>query len=147
MSRTALDPVQGLVTWTPTWANVTMGSSTSTGWYVRLAQRWIVFEAVLTTASGFAFTGNPRCNLPVPAHGGWVIGPQFNGKAYSSGGTKCPLFFDQNGDANNAPYPVAMNQTGTYSVWAYVSSTVPFNWGTSGDQLIVHGRYPAASIL
>jgi hypothetical protein len=145
MTLTALSPLQELRSWTPTWTNVTMGASVSTGWYVRIGGRWIVFDAELVLGAGFAFTSNPRCNLPVLA----AAAPpttQFHGRAIKSGGAQHPLFFDQNADTSTAPYPLASVTSSTFATWAYLTSSLPFSWAAN-DRLLVHGRYLAAGAV
>lgn len=143
----AVDPLQGLSDYTPVWQGITMGASTSTGWYVRLAQNWIVFEATLTLGSGFSWTGAPQVSLPVPAANPILPQPfQFRvvmsvaSLTYMGAGV---LVSPNNTDS---PYLGVYRVNATYADIIYPTNAIPGAWA-AGDKFYVHGRYVPEKVV
>lgn len=133
-------PMNGWQSWTPTWANFTIGAATVTAKYVRVG-RTIHFTVEVTFAADTAVaSGVSTFTLPVTAANvsdGFPIG-------YG-------LYNDANG--NDWFAQVWTRDTKTTGRLVYVSAsavptditaTAPFTWTTS-DQIMVSGTYEAAS--
>ncbi len=138
--RSAVQPIT--TTFTPSWTNVTVGSSTNVGQYTRMG-RWIEFVAQITSAASFAITGQVALALPVTAAVApspanvevWLLDAGTGFYRGVANGTSTTAVSDL----------IIWNASGTYAEWGLISATVPFTWGTGGDIIQVTGRYLAAT--
>lgn len=140
---TALGYVVGKpIAYTPSWSNVTLGSSSTSGRYMRVG-KMVVFRADLTTGASFAITGSVQLTLPVTAVGS-VFGSQFSVWFRDAGTATYIGCMDISGSTTQTPIISAMAVGGSYATATAISSTVPFVWATTSDQIIVQGVYEAA---
>jgi hypothetical protein len=130
-------------TWTPTWANLTVGNGTTTARYFRVG-RWIVFELKFVMGSSSTMGTNPTYTLPVTAASRYTA-------SLDTYGTISIL---DSGTANYGGVSFVSSTTvGFVQVWnssttslaaAGVTATLPMTWTTS-DGFVVKGFYEAAS--
>jgi len=119
---------------TPSWANVTVGSGTNTGAYIQVGKK-VFYRIRLTLAADSAITGHPALTFPVAiaSYGtsttvgellayGAVVYP---GVILTTG--KCYVF----------------DASGSYATLASIFPTTPFTW-TTGNQITIQGFYEAA---
>lgn len=127
--------------YTPTWTNVTLGSSTQASSYVQIG-KIVTVKIAFTFGAGTAITGAVSFTLPVTAKSTHVL--------YQSLGT-----INAN-DSDTTLYPMIVSYAstttaslgvqgaaGTYVNIANTSSTVPFTWAT-GDKITGMFTYEAA---
>jgi hypothetical protein len=134
-------------TWTPTWANLTVGNGTVTASYIQVG-KLVSCYLKLVFGSTTSITGLPEATLPVNRASGvaGTIAPTSGfarywdtsaGAAYEGGVAAIA--------ANIATkiIPTAMSVVGTSIQSVGLSSTTPFTWAT-GDELYLHFNYQAA---
>lgn len=131
--------------WTPTYANLTVGNGTSLSTYCQIGKVvFFKFSFVFGTTSAMG-TG-PTISLPVTADAG----------AYAPAGTSTRLGQGRILDAGTGTFHgsityssttvmslVVNNVSGTYESTSQITSTVPFTWTTS-DAFAFTGFYEAA---
>lgn len=126
-------------TWTPTYANITVGNGTATASYIKIGKT-VHFSYTLVLGSTSAIGTSPTFTLPTAAASSGKNG--FTAYALDSGTSRVPLFADTFGSTTIVGL-FAVNTVGTYGAQSTISSTVPFTWTTS-DELHVNGSYEAA---
>lgn len=123
--------------WTPTLTNATQGNGTITARYVQIG-KLVVGMFTLTLGSTSAISGDMNITLPVTA-----ARTDFN---------LASLSFIESGVKDVKGFPVlsttlcylrAEKANSTYVENAYLSSSVPFTWGTN-DKIILGFSYEAA---
>jgi hypothetical protein len=131
------------VSYTPTWTNITVGSSTNTGSYVRVGNL-VLFSAKIVSAASFAITGAPGVSYPVTAAAA-VEAAQHNVYFLDAGANHFPGFvLPDSASTTRKGNLSAFTAGATYVAAATASSTIPFTWSTGGDTIIVSGWYVAA---
>lgn len=129
--------------WTPTWTNLTISSSTVSAFYTQIGKT-ILFKIKITGAGAFDVTSTPvYFSLPVTAHTNYsttdVLG-EGNCQDASAG-----TFFKLQvwrGDTT-AKGRLLTHAVSTYVTVTDLNTTVPFDWTTS-DVIDIHGFYEAA---
>jgi hypothetical protein len=120
-----------LLTYTPTWSNVTLGNSTNTGEY-RIREKELYCHVRLTIGnSGASVTGNMSFTLAKTC------------ESFSTGTVRGHGYFLDSGVASYAGQPQqaassgttincqALNAAGTYATQTFANATVPFSWGAA----------------
>lgn len=137
------EPGGAWTSWTPTLANITLGNGTVVAAYKQVGKT-IVAEFVFTMGSSSAMGSAPTFTLPVA-----TLGSRYSSLA-SPIGTVVASDAGVNTYAALAFYssstvcrPRLINAASTIGVYADISSTSPFTWGT-GDQLVAQLMYEAA---
>lgn len=136
-------------TYTPTFANTTLGNGTVTGKYIKIG-RFVHFYASFKLGTTSAVSSNPTITLPVTASatafdagsGDVRIGQtsfEDNGVASYDGVTTIVATSTSATTAKIIPLGTASTYLGPVGV----SSTVPFTWGNL-DTMRVSGSYEAA---
>lgn len=132
-------------TWTPTLANLTLGSGTVTAKFTRVG-RTIFYRFRFLLGAGSAVGTAPTFTLPVAASSEYATGTQGDvvGVArFRDTGTS-----DFNGsvvlNSTTTGRPVVHTAGGTYVAGADLSSSVPMTW-VSTDALFASGHYEAAA--
>lgn len=129
--------------WTPTYANLTIGNATVVAKYVQVGKLvTLKLRVVLGTTSTMGTT--PTFTLPVTATsdltGDDTYGT-FNGQILDSGTAR----FDLIGTVNNTTTGsfAVRNTSSTYGGFSGITSLVPMTW-TTGDTFYLTGTYEAA---
>lgn len=131
------------VSFTPSWTNITVGSSTNSGSYFMVG-KLVHFVATITSGASFAISGTPRLALPVTA-AATPSPAQFNVWFLDNGTQEFPGFVSSvNMSTTSTGNLLAERATQTFVDSSGVSSSVPFVWSTGGDILTVAGWYTAA---
>lgn len=133
--------------WTPTWANLTIGNATVSGKYKQIGKTVTAVLAV-TLGNSSSVSTSPTFTLPVTAAG--------TGTYPADSLTLLPIGVCSIHDASAAFFQglVVMNSTttallyavdasATYGRWTTISSTVPMTWTTS-DKILATITYEAA---
>ena len=123
-------------TWTPTYTNMTIGNGTSVARYVKIGKtvNWYLKFTFGSTSSFGAYTAFTLPSTPISGFG-------YNARGLCRDAGVTWRFASAIIDSE--VYPNVENVSGTYSVDASISSTVPFTWGT-GDSLQLAGTYEEA---
>jgi hypothetical protein len=130
-------------TYTPTYTNVTLGTSpTREGFYHR-SNGWIEFSTKLTLGTGGSLSGQPVISLPsgitlAARQRGWG-----NGEA-NDAGVRHHVSGAEVAAAASTIIPLAWGVGGTYLAAANLSGTAPMTW-TTGDILSLEGRLKMAT--
>lgn len=132
-----------LASYTPTFANTTLGSGTVSGSYKQIG-KYIYFIASFTLGAGSAMGTAPTVTLPVTSvtmdTADWVGNVIVNDSAVS-------LYKGMATWATTTTAAIKIDTTiggaGTYVRLDPVSATAPMAWNT-GDKLRIVGLYPAA---
>lgn len=128
--------------WTPTLANLTVGSGTLLAWFAR-SGRAIDFYIRFLFSTGSAVGTNPTFTLPVAPHARYSFGGLDvlgicsildNGVGVFGG----PVFWG----TGNTIQPQFWGTAGAAATASSITATAPMTW-TTGDRLIVAGRYEA----
>lgn len=140
------DPVAALsgawTAYTPTLGGFTLGSGTTSGYYIRVGS-FVVFRANFTFGSGSAAaTTSPTLTLPVTAADSYYAGP-LTGWYYdtSTSPNYWPGFAYLASATAVAIRLMPADSTNVSS--GLPSTTTPFTWAT-GDRVSVAGMYQAA---
>ena len=123
-------------TWTPTYANVTVGNGTTVARYQQIGKT-VSFEIRFTLGSTSAIGTTPSFTLPVTASLSAATYSALFGDASATnhiGGVDCNT---------TTAFLYATNASTTYAFVSYLTATVPFTWTTS-DYFVVRGTYEAA---
>jgi len=122
------------------WANLTVGNGTNTGWYA-YAGKTTFFRILFTFGSGSSISGSVSVDYPYTAvaYGTTLqvgtlkmldaTGNLYKGAVFHSSTTAMLLKAD--------------SVSGSSIIEAVLSSSVPFTWATS-DQILIHGFYERA---
>lgn len=126
---------------TPSWANLTPGSGTNTGYYKQIGKT-VFFRVYFKYGSGSSVGSAPALTLPVTSvnyvDGYTSIG---QGTAWDNGGSIFDLYVSW--ASTTSCILLAKVASSTYVSHASVSSTVPLNFGTN-DTITIQGFYEAA---
>jgi hypothetical protein len=136
-------------TYTPTFANTTLGNGTVTGKYIRIG-KFVQFYASFKLGTTSAVSSNPTVTLPVTASatafdtgsGDARIGQtsfEDNGVASYDGITSITA----TGVSATTAKIIPLGTASTYLGPVAISSTVPFTWGNL-DTMRVSGTYESA---
>ena len=130
-------------TWTPTWANLTVGNGTTYAWYVQQGDV-VHFELRLNFGSTTAITGSVILYYPVTPYDGHQAANNIMVQAQygSAPATNLPGR-GQQGSGTPKIEIRFINTSGTYAELDWMNATVPFTWASS-DDLYVAGSYRAA---
>ena len=134
------NPAGEVVTFTPSWGGLTIGSSVTAGTLVRIG-KLVIFRAELTAGASFAMANPSWLNLPTTAAAAPLASQiechyQDTGTGQMRGTVEATsMTTTRTGDF------AVLAASGTYASLANVSSTVPFSWNTSTDRLMVSGWY------
>jgi hypothetical protein len=130
----AIESSWALDTYTPSWtatvSNPVLNNGTSTGKYINLGGKLVIFSAQITMGSSTTYgSGTYMISLPLSADttfpGLWYAGAHDGGTPYQGTGYL------------NTSTTVQLQQNGFSAGW---SATVPFTFGTS-DVLSIFGAY------
>jgi len=121
--------------WTPTATNYTVGNGTVTARYVQLGKS-VLFRFNFVLGSTSAISGDLNFTLPVTATTNHVV----HGILVDTGNNVYPAV----ASLTSASCAVrAINTAGTYAQFTFLSSSIPFTWGST-DEIVVTGIYEAA---
>ena len=127
--------------YTPTFANTTLGNGTVTGAYVQIGKTTVV-RASFVLGSTSAVASNPTVSVPVNISSSHVTNsPVGTCISLNSGVNTCPGVVQMSGAA--AVLPTILVTDSTYGYHSGLAATVPFAWGTS-DAIYVFLVYEAA---
>lgn len=133
---------QGWVTWSPTLANLTVGSGSVTAAYVQFGKT-IHYRFAFTLAADSAVGTGPTFTLPtVPI----TYGQSGTSQApvgtcnYEDTGNNAYAGYGRIASANNVCTLLVFRGDGTFVNMSGLTATVPFTWGT-GDSMICIGTY------
>lgn len=129
--------------YTPTFANTTLGNGTVTGRYAQIGKQ-VDFWARFVLGSTSAVSSTPTVTLPVTADSNYTAAMQLIGQVQCTDtGTA-----DYDGPVRYASSTTGLllvdTVSGTYGTETGLSSTTPFVWG-NGDAITVTGSFFAAS--
>jgi hypothetical protein len=132
--------------WTPTWANITLGNAVQTSAYQRIG-RFIYFRAALEFGSTTSVTGSPTITYPVTpinyrtttTSNVVTIGTVNYRDATGSQHTGSAAF-----NSTTVMGLTTIRVSGADATYAAVSSTVPFTWAQN-DGIYIQGFYEAAA--
>jgi len=130
-----LDAVGGAWTsYTPTWTNLTVGTSTQDFKYLNAGKLYVVRFKV-TLAAGFSISGSPEFSLPqsVTANAGYIgTSPWGLGFVYDVSGPAYMTFIvPGTGVLDRARFAV-LTDIGTHIAFGGVNATTPATWA-AGD--------------
>jgi hypothetical protein len=135
-AATGLEWQGAWTTWTPTFANLTVGNGTVTARYQQVGKT-VNFEFRFVMGSTSSMGSTPNFTLPVSS----ALTPSYFvcfisdvGTGSFVGGADC--------NATNA-YPFVTKTDSTYGGIGYLSATQPMTWVT-GDNFVIRGTYEAA---
>ncbi len=125
--------------WTPTYANFTIGNATVTAKYQQIGKIVNIFYRAVW-GSTTSFTSFPQITLPInAANSGYSTGNAYledNGIGSFAGSILI--------ETANVFQLILQNSTGTYASNAFLSAnTIPFTWAT-GDKMIATFSYEVA---
>lgn len=127
---------------TPSWANVTVGNGTNTGWYLQIGKT--VFVKTRFVMGSTSTMGAAVLTLPVTASANAMVDSlaglgsifiQDSGTAVFNGGVRYR--------STTTVDPFVWTASGTYVIPTTFSSTVPMTW-TTNDNFIMQFFYEAA---
>jgi len=134
LSITAGQPGGVWKSWTPTWANLTVGNGTGDYKYTQIGKT-IIARFSFTFGSTSAMGSNPTLTLPVTPNASYI---NTNQRTYLSGDLHIEdnLTAGYNGWVRFQGSPVVLaigvyNATVTYTGLTGMSATVPMSWSTS----------------
>lgn len=133
-------------TWTPTYTNFTLGTSTVVAYYIKIG-RWVRVRLQITMAAGFSFTGSAMLpSLPVTAVSGYATSAYGgNGTARYIDTSPATSYWGSVRLLNTTQANPQVFQTGaSYMTGSSLTSTVPFTWATT-DILYLDFSYEAAA--
>lgn len=119
--------------WTPTWTNLSVGNGTVVAKYIQngktVTARLSIVLGTTTAISGEVSFTLPVTSVAYPGTG--TTTPIGNGTAYDSGVAQYQMVISW--ASTTTALCRVFDTSGTYSVQAAISSTVPFTWGTSDE--------------
>lgn len=140
-----LGDVEPWITYSPTIANFTQGTSTVVAKYIQIGS-YVRVSVIITLAVGFSISGNISVTNPVPSISlyastsrggmGWVRLIDANGSTYYGQGRMASTTTFQ-------PMSYTTNAV-TYAGTALLTGTVPFTWAST-DVMMFEWEYEAAS--
>jgi len=136
---TGLKYTGGWTTWTPTYANFTLGNGTTTARYQKIGKT-VNFSIDITFGSTTSVSGLIQVSVPINQSN--AAGAYFaNGRAFDSSTTLNWLLNAV--VVTNQVYVFNMDSSGTYIQRTPTSSTAPITWAT-GDTINLVGSYEVA---
>lgn len=131
--------------WTPTWANLTIGTTLQYAKYQRIGKT-IRFRLYVLFDGANITSGNPTFSLPVTAASdvptGTGTGEPMGPVIYVDAGTEQYFGFVYTVSTTLAGFNV-FNASTTYVSNSGLSATIPFTWANT-DRLIIKGQYESA---
>lgn len=131
------------LSWTPTWANITVGNGTVTAKYIQIGKT-VYFRLVFVLGSTSTVGTAPTFTLPVTAatHAGTTTIPPLGvARCFDNGSGS---YFGSVYYATTTTAAIQVyNASSTYLFTAGITSTVPFTWTTT-DEIGLQGFYEAA---
>lgn len=125
-------------TWTPTYANITIGNGTVVARYIQQGKT-VRGKWSLVLGSTSAISGSPTVSLPVAASSNFSADDNIGfGRQNDANGGDFPCFAKYDGTNFEIQSP-----SGVAGVFENISSTLPFTWA-SGDKLQFSFFYEAA---
>ena len=129
-------------TWTPTYANITVGNGTVTARYIQIGDTVhcyfeLVFGSTTTIAASATISAPVTASSSYPAQRAYV-GPvrmEESGVATTTGIVRL--------ESTTTLRPIVTTASTSYTQESGVTSTVPFTWGTA-DRLFFSATYEAA---
>jgi len=131
-------------TWTPTWANLTIGNATIT--YAKYVQigKTVKFRLRVVLGNTTSVGTDPTFSLPVTANSDYGLSTYIlEGNVWYFDVGTANVLGNLRFTSTTTVQLVAQNSSPTYLTQSSVSSTVPFTW-TTGDIITVSGSYEAA---
>lgn len=129
--------------WTPTWTNLTLGSSSQRAVYTQIGKT-VQGIILIKTASGFVMGTTPIFTLPVARNKTVDPGYQIIGHASYYDGTNVGTGLLQTQVGQDKAYVLATITSGAYATTVGLAPTTPFTWGTSSDEINIFFTYEAA---
>lgn len=129
--------------WTPTWTNLTVSSSTVTARFIQTGKT-VNFRVAVVLGGGNAPSGAVSFTLPVTtvAYAGTSTIPPLGLVSFND--SSAVVYQGVVGWVNTTTANVLVNTaSGTYLTQNNVSATVPFAFG-NGDEIVISGSYEAA---
>ena len=127
-------------TWSPTLSGVTKGNGTEVARYCQIGKT-VFFEYSFTLGTTSAITGMPQVSVPVTYKGSLAFCP--TGDALIEDKDTAFYFGITLLQASTGLINVYLTKTdATYARDGYISSTVPFTWGST-DRFFIAGSYEA----
>jgi hypothetical protein len=126
----------GWTTWSPTFANLTVGNGTVTARYQQIGKT-VNFEFKFILGSTSAIGSLPNFSLPATpkiGSGIFLLAAEDSGTGNTFGGLE---------NISGTVYPFAFTAGGTYVQNSYFTATVPFTW-TTNDNFTIRGTYEVA---
>lgn len=142
LSTTAGEVGGAWTTWSPTWANLTVGSGSVSARYTKVGKT-VTFELMFTYGSGSSVGSAPSFTLPVTAASYYDSNTVVGVGALRDSSPSTLVTAVVRIDSTTVASVFANNASSTYGTVSVLSSTVPFTWAT-GDVYYASGRYEAA---
>lgn len=129
--------------WTPTWTNLTVTSSTVTGRYIQMGKT-VFFRLAVVLGGGNAPAGAVSFTLPITSasYAGTSTIPILGLVSFNDSSTTVYQGVTSWVDTTHANVLINTAST-TYLTQNNISSTVPFAFG-NGDEIVISGSYEAA---
>jgi hypothetical protein len=129
--------------WTPTWTNLTLGSSSQRAVYTQIGKT-VQGIILIKTASGFVMGTTPIFTLPVARNK--TVDPDYQiiGHASYYDGTNLSTGSSQAYHGQDKAYVLATITSGVFATTVGLTPTIPFTWGTSSDEINIFFTYEAA---
>lgn len=139
----AASPSYTWTSFTPTWANLTVGNGTVTAFQITIGNLYtyyinLVFGST-TTVAGHIKIPNPVASAGYSA----ISSPISKVICYDSSAAKQYEAYGETGDAGTRNNLLISDVSGTYADATVVNATQPFTWAT-GDELRVVAQYRIA---
>lgn len=129
--------------WTPTWTNLTVASSTVTAKYTQIGKT-IYYRVAVVLGGGNAPSGAVQFTLPATSvsYAGTSTIPPIGTVVFNDSSVN--VYQGTVGWVDTTHGVIVVNQASTtYLTQANISSTIPFTFG-NGDEIVAQGFYEAA---
>jgi hypothetical protein len=140
---TAPSPSYTWTSFTPTWANLTVGNGTVTAFQITIGKLH-TYYINLVFGSTTSIAGHVKIPNPVASAGyATIASPISKVICYDSSAAKQFEAYGETGDSGTRNNLLVSNTSGTYLDAEVVNATQPFTWAT-GDELRVVAQYRIA---
>lgn len=128
-------------TWSPAWANFTVGSATVTAKYAQVGK--VVIFKLKVVLSGSTMGSGPTFTLPVTATSGYAANQDKIWPVHIEDSGAATYLGRAGVTSTTIATIVVANVAGTYATNSGITSTVPMTWGDA-DSFSINGIYEAA---